>query len=144
MTTFLNVALASFDSLYTGRSLGKKLTISAIRGGNGIPGRPGSTFGNIAPKIGNLAILDTTPTSLKLSLEVNFTNPTKYSATVPYLDINLLVNNTILGHGTVHDVDVVPGNNSMIPVIATYDPTSASGEKGRAIGREMISQYLSG
>ncbi|KAF2100685.1 hypothetical protein NA57DRAFT_37428 [Rhizodiscina lignyota] len=118
--------------------------VKPMRGGNGNPGRGRNPFGALAPQIGNLSILQTTPTSLTIRAEVNFTNPTNYSATVPYIDINLLVNDTVLGHGTVRDVTIVPGNNSKVPVIATYDPTSASGEKGRAIGREMISQYLSG
>jgi hypothetical protein len=120
------------------------VSVSAMRGSNGVPGRPGGPFGGLAPKIGNLNIRQTTPTSLTVSAEVNFTNPTNYSATVPYVDINLLVNDTVLGHGTVRNVTILPGNNTGLPVVATYDPTAASGEKGRAIGRELISQYLSG
>ena len=115
-----------------------------MRCSNGIPGRPGGALGSFAPNIGNLKVLDTTPTSLTISAEVNFTNPTNYSATVPYVDINLLVNNTVLGHGTVRNVTINPGNNTKIPIVATYDPTSASGDKGRAIGRELLSQYISG
>jgi len=107
-------------------------------------GKKGVQFGSISPKIGNLKILDTGATSLTLQAEVNFTNPTNYSATVPYFNLNILVNDTVIGSATATDVLVVPGNNTNITVKAVYDPFGNSGEKGKALGRELISQYISG
>lgn len=104
-------------------------------------GGPGNAF---APKIGNLQILDTGKTSLTLSALVNFTNPTEYSATVPYIDINILTNGTLLGHATARSVAVGPGENSNIPVTAIWDPFAMGGEEARAVGVELLSQYISG
>jgi hypothetical protein len=75
---------------------------------------------------------------------VNLTNPTNYSATVPYVDINILNNNTLLGHATVKDLYIGPGNNTNIPVTAFWDPATLSGKQGAAVGREFLSQYISG
>ncbi|KAF2491039.1 hypothetical protein BU16DRAFT_530611 [Lophium mytilinum] len=107
-------------------------------------GKDGGSIGSLSPKIGNLKILDTGATSLTLQAEVNFTNPTNYSATVPYFNINILVNDTILGSATATNVFVVPGNNTNVTITAVYDPFGNSGEKGKAVGRELLSQYISG
>jgi len=80
---------------------------------------------------------------LTLQAKVNLTNPTQYSATIPYVDINILTNNTILGHATVRNVEIVPGNNTNVTVQAIWDPSS-HGPNGAAIGRELLSQYISG
>ncbi|KAF2178081.1 hypothetical protein K469DRAFT_600569 [Zopfia rhizophila CBS 207.26] len=116
--------------------------VIAIGSGNG--GKGGKGFGTLSPKIGNLTILDTSRTSITLGALVSFTNPTKYSATVPYFSINLLVNDTILGQATAEDIVVNPGNNTNIRVTAVYDPFTNSGEKGKEIGKELLSQYISG
>jgi len=97
----------------------------------------------IRPKIGNLTILDTNPGGLVLQAQVNFTNPTEYTATVPYVDIKILTNDTLLGHVTARNVSVVPGNNTNILVQAVWEP-SAAGDKGKLVGRELLSQYISG
>ncbi|KAF2809599.1 uncharacterized protein BDZ99DRAFT_388718 [Mytilinidion resinicola] len=107
-------------------------------------GKDGDSIGSLSPKIGNLKILDTGATSLTLQAEVNFTNPTNYSATVPYFNINILVNDTILGSATATNVLVVPGNNTNVTITAVYDPFGNSGEKGKTVGRELLSQYISG
>lgn len=100
--------------------------------------------GSFTPKIGNLQILDTSKTSLTLTALVNFTNPTEYSATVPFVDINILTNGTLLGHATAKDVSVVPGTNTNILVTAVWDPRALGGEEGHRIGVEFLSQYISG
>lgn len=100
--------------------------------------------GSFAPKIGNLQILDTGKTSLTLTALVNFTNPTEYSATVPFVDINILTNDTLLGHATAKDIRVVPGNNTNILVTAVWDPRTLGGEEGHQVGVEFLSQYISG
>ncbi|KAI5195796.1 hypothetical protein E4T39_08092 [Aureobasidium subglaciale] len=101
-------------------------------------------MGSFTPKIGNLQILDTGKTSLTLTASVNFTNPTEYSATVPYVDIQILTNGTLLGHATAKDVTVVPGVNTNILVTAVWDPKTMSGEEGHRVGVEFLSQYISG
>lgn len=95
-------------------------------------------------KMGNLSIVDTSKTAITLQAYVNFTNPTNYSATVPYFNINILVNDTVLGQATARGVNVRPGNNTNIMVTAVWDPFTNSGEEGKAVGKEMLSQYVSG
>jgi hypothetical protein len=75
---------------------------------------------------------------------VNITNPTEYSATVPFVDINILTNGTLLGHATARDVTVVPGVNTNILVTAVWDPRTMGGEEGHRVGVEFLSQYISG
>ncbi|KAF1809935.1 hypothetical protein P152DRAFT_440977 [Eremomyces bilateralis CBS 781.70] len=104
----------------------------------------GSGWGSLAPQVGNVTIVETTPDSIQFLALANFTNPTNYSATVPYFDIKVVVNGTVLGHATTESIEINPGNNTNIVVRATYDPITESGNTGAAIGRELISQYLSG
>ncbi|KAI9828569.1 MAG: hypothetical protein M1819_006561 [Sarea resinae] len=98
---------------------------------------------SLVPKIGSLEILKTTRTSILLQVKMNFTNPTEYSAKVPFVDINILNNDTVLGHATVKDIFVRPGQNNDILAEAVWDPVTASGQRGQIIGRELLSQYIS-
>ena len=88
--------------------------------------------------------MDTTKSTLLIKAKVNMTNPTNYSATVPYVNINILSNGTVLGHAIATNVAVVPGPNINIPVKALWDPLGPSGSQGVEIGRELLSQYISG
>ncbi|KAL8643359.1 MAG: hypothetical protein Q9228_000081 [Teloschistes exilis] len=112
-----------------------KVFVKPISGGN---------VTSFSPQVGGLEILDTTKTSLTIAAKVNLTNPTEYAATVPYIDINISVNDTILGHATAQDVSVVPGPNHNLAVVANWDPHGQSGKKGAHIGSELLSQYISG
>jgi len=101
-------------------------------------------MGSFLPKVGSLQILDTGKSSLTIHALVNFTNPTEYSAVVPYIDIHILTNGTLLAHATARGLSVGPGVNTNLPVTAVWDPLSMSGEDGRAVGIEFLSQYISG
>ncbi|KAL8784674.1 MAG: hypothetical protein Q9213_003844 [Squamulea squamosa] len=111
-----------------------KVFVKPISGGN-------TTF---SPKVGSLDILESSKTALTIKAKVNVTNPTEYSATVPFIDINISVNDTILGHATARDVSVVPGFNQDLVIIAVWDPSHHNGKKGAHIGSELLSQYISG
>lgn len=87
--------------------------------------------GGFASKVGDLEILDTTPEKLIFAAMVNLTNPTEYSAQVPYVNISVSSNGTDLGFATAEGIFVVPGTNSV-------RVTSSLG------GRDFISRYLSG
>lgn len=41
-------------------------------------------------------------------------------------------------------MQVHPGNNTNLLVTAVWDPYTHSGLKGKEIGRQMLSQYISG
>lgn len=81
---------------------------------------------------------------MTLQVHVNMTNPTNYSATVPYFSINILVNGTVLGQALINNMEVKPGNNTNLIATALWDPSTNSGAKGKAVGAEMLSQYISG
>ncbi|KAL9125581.1 MAG: hypothetical protein Q9217_005231 [Psora testacea] len=103
--------------------------------------RGGKDVKAFAPEVGDLRILETAMSSVKLEARINITNPTEYSATVPYVNIKLLSNGTELGHVTAKNVAVGTGVNRNILVNALWDPP---GEVGAAQGREFLSQYISG
>ncbi|KAI9714412.1 MAG: hypothetical protein M1820_000373 [Bogoriella megaspora] len=101
-------------------------------------------IGTLGLEVGSLAILDTTETTLTLTALVNFTNPTNYSANVPYVDIHILSNGTQLGHALAKNVSVNPGRNINVVIQAIWDPLGSSGSRGKVRGRELLSQYISG
>lgn len=104
----------------------------------------GADFSKLAPRIGNIQIGDSDENSVKIVASVNFTNPTPYSATIPFADLHVLANHTVLGSITARNMSVRPGNNTNILVGATWAPAMTGGQKGKAVGRELLSQYLSG
>ena len=53
----------------------------------------------------------------------------------------MLNNGSVLGHATAEDVSVTPGPNHDISVKALWEPDD---EKDQAVGRELLSQYVSG
>ncbi|KAI0804964.1 hypothetical protein GGR55DRAFT_309027 [Xylaria sp. FL0064] len=103
---------------------------------------PNGAIGAISPKIGSLRVVDSSPDSLTLQALVNVTNPTPYTAYVPFANIHLVANNTVLGDGTVRNLDIRAGNNTNLLVTASWNPAK-QGPHGRKIGRDLISQYLS-
>jgi len=104
----------------------------------------GRGVADLKPKVGDLKVLSTSKTSINLQARVNFTNPTDYSADVPFFNLHILNNGSIIGDATARNVAVIPGNNTNIVVEATWDPTGFGGEKAAEIGRELLSQYISG
>ena len=95
-------------------------------------------------KVGDMAIVDSSPTSITLQMKSNFTNPTNYTATIPYFNINVLVNGTLIGSATVENSTVHPGNNSGTVVTVLWDPYNFGGAKGKHVGAEWLSQFISG
>lgn len=93
--------------------------------------------------MGGIRILDTTPDSIYLQALVNITNPTPYSAHIPYISVHVLCNDSLIGEVTAEDLDVSRGNNTNLVVTMKWDP-SLGGTQGKEIGRNMMSQYISG
>lgn len=96
-----------------------------------------------APKVGSVEITDTTPTSVSLRALVNITNPTPYSAYIPFISIHVQNNGTTLGEARAEHLNLTTGNNTNLVVSATWNP-SMGGSKGIQRGRNLISEYLSG
>lgn len=87
--------------------------------------------------------MDTSPTSVTIEAVVNVTNPTLYTAHIPFVNIHVLANSSLLGEATVENLHITKGVNSDILVTAKWDP-SMGDKQARQVGRELISQYLSG
>ncbi len=105
-----------------------EIFIKPIRGG-------GDGFDMPQPEVKGLEIVDSTETSLTLQARVNATNPTEYSATIPFCNVSIFVNETRVGYAWVTDQTIVPGPNNLT--------ARASWETGK-IGAEWLSQYISG
>ena len=100
-------------------------------------------LGSAAPQVGAVEITDTSPTSISLRASVNITNPTPYSAHIPFISIYIENNGTTLGEARAENIHVKPGNNTNLAVSATWNP-SMGGERGIQRGRDLLSEYLSG
>ncbi|KAJ5896121.1 uncharacterized protein N7473_005520 [Penicillium subrubescens] len=119
---------------------------------HGIPGEgnvpvnipAGNSIGQINPTIASMELGDTTETSLDVSVRMNFTNPTNYSATIPFFDVEMLFNDTAIAHVFARNLSVVPGNNTNVSIQMTWDPFSNGGEAGVEAGRKFVSSYISG
>ncbi|KUJ12106.1 uncharacterized protein LY89DRAFT_786246 [Mollisia scopiformis] len=124
-----------------------KLVIKDLPAEGNVPVKPISTgkdFSSLKPSVGDLKVLSTSRTSLHLQAHVNFTNPTEYTAKIPYINIHILNNGSVIGDATARNITVGRGNNTNLLVQATWDPTTFGGENATKIGRELLSQYISG
>ncbi|KAI5864242.1 hypothetical protein GGS23DRAFT_563488 [Durotheca rogersii] len=121
------------------------LTIKEVPAEGKIPVKPlaRGALDDIDPRVGSLRVLDTTSDSITLRALVNITNPTPYTAHIPYADIHVLKNGSILGSASIESLDLAKGPNFNVPVTARWNP-SMGGSRGRQVGRDIISQYLSG
>ncbi|KAK3985795.1 hypothetical protein QBC44DRAFT_345051 [Cladorrhinum sp. PSN332] len=99
--------------------------------------------GSAEPKVGNIEILDTTSDSISLSALVNITNPTPYSATIPFISIHIENNGSTLGEAHVRNLDIKQGENTNLLVSAKWQPTMG-GKKAIKRGRDVLSEYVSG
>ncbi|KAG9239579.1 hypothetical protein BJ875DRAFT_538571 [Amylocarpus encephaloides] len=124
-----------------------ELVVKKMPANGVVPVKPISTgggFSKLEPQVGDLRILSTSQTSMQFEAHVNYTNPTEYTAFVPFVNIHVLNNGSVLGDATAQNVTVVKGNNTGIIVRASWDPTKLGGPKAQEIGRELLSQYISG
>lgn len=80
---------------------------------------------------------------MKLRGLVNITNPTPYTASVPFVNIHVLCNDSIIGEATAQNLTISTGKNNNIHVIAVWKPLMG-GENGIRCGRGLISEYISG
>lgn len=88
-------------------------------------------------------MVDSSLDSITLQALVNVTNPTPYTANIPFVNVHIAANGSILGDGTIKNVDIQTGINTNLLITATWNP-SERGPKSRNIGKDLVSQYLSG
>ncbi|KAK6336039.1 hypothetical protein TWF730_003411 [Orbilia blumenaviensis] len=86
--------------------------------------------------------MSSTKTSVRMSAEVTFFNPTNYTAIIPYLNILFIKNGTVLGNGTLVNAAVGRGENH-VAVEAFWAPADG-GEDARVIGKTLLDEYVSG
>ncbi|EEP81928.1 predicted protein [Uncinocarpus reesii 1704] len=112
------------------------ITVKAPLGGGG--------FSDFHPKIESIRISQTTKSSISLETLVNFTNPTSYSANVPYVDMEVIYNGSRVAHVLGRRLSVSPGLNSLVEIVGLWNPFHGGGSEGVIAGRELISSYISG
>ncbi|KAI1364271.1 hypothetical protein F5Y08DRAFT_339905 [Xylaria arbuscula] len=104
---------------------------------------PKGAIGDVQPKVGSIRVVDSTADSLTVQALVNMTNPSMYTAYVPFVNVHLVTNGSLLGDGTIQNVHIRSGLNTNLLVTATWSPAK-DGSHSRRVGRDLISQYLSG
>lgn len=102
-----------------------------------------SLIGDLRPKIGDVKILSTTPTAIHIEAVVNVTNPTPYSASIPYFTAHIMKNGSVIGDATIRDARIPTGDIENLVISAIWEP-AISGEVGRKIGVDLVSGFVSG
>lgn len=96
------------------------------------------------PRVSDLAINDTTKTALSLIGKVNFTNPTPYSAYIPFASFHLASHGHRLAVAEVQEFHLVRGNVTDAAANVLWDPIELGGMQAQREGQRLISEYLSG
>ncbi|VTO93188.1 unnamed protein product [Fusarium graminearum] len=122
------------------------LTVKKVPAEGKIPvnGFPGNALGKLKPEVGEIEILETTESSIQMRALVNITNPTPYAASIPYLSVHILHDGKLLGEAVSRNVAFNLGKNTNLPVHALWDPLRLGGEDAHEIGRNLLSDYVSG
>ncbi|GAO14233.1 hypothetical protein UVI_02001340 [Ustilaginoidea virens] len=105
---------------------------------------PGDTLAALNPQVGEVRVLSTSKTGVHIEASVNMTNPTPYTAWIPYMSIHMTKNQHLLGEAVAKEMRLGRGDNSNLVVQATWDPESLGGPPARAAARRLLSSYLSG
>ncbi|PGH07870.1 hypothetical protein GX51_01580 [Blastomyces parvus] len=101
-------------------------------------------FSDLKVAVDTLEIVQTTESSILLGAQLNVTNPTEYSANVPYLNFRVAHNGTNVGDVTARNLSISPGLNSGLQISALWDPLRFGGKDGIPTGQDLISRYVSG
>ncbi|TQV91477.1 pre-rRNA processing protein [Cordyceps javanica] len=109
-----------------------------------VNGLPGDLISNVLPRVGDIWVRNTTSTAVRVECVVNFTNPTPYSASIPYINLHVISEGNILADVTMQDLLVGQGNVTDVTVSASWDPKGFGGDASREAGRRLISKFLSG
>ncbi|KAI5854431.1 hypothetical protein BZA05DRAFT_443929 [Tricharina praecox] len=95
------------------------------------------------PTLNDIVIESTTEDSMNLKISVSAENPMPWEAFIPYSNIVMSHDGFIIGNGTIKNMHVVPGKNSIV-VSASWDPKRYGGERGVKAGEELLGNYISG
>ncbi|KAL2867919.1 uncharacterized protein BJX67DRAFT_70480 [Aspergillus lucknowensis] len=100
--------------------------------------------GSLNPRVESLALGATSESSITVKTTVNFTNPTQYTTSLPFVDFMVIYNETRVAHLTTRDLTIVPGTNAGVPVDLRWSPLDLGGPSAVLAGQDLISQYVSG
>ncbi|KAH2801439.1 hypothetical protein KXW19_001114 [Aspergillus fumigatus] len=101
------------------------------------------TFDELMPRLESIEVGHTTDSSMLVKTRMNVTNPTKYSASVPFADFLMLYNGTKVAHITALDIAVASKSDATVRVDIMWEP-SKGGPDGVEAGREFLSKCVSG
>ncbi|KAI1978726.1 hypothetical protein LOZ51_005574 [Ophidiomyces ophidiicola] len=104
----------------------------------------GEGLGDVKPKIDSIRITQTTASSISLEATLNYTNPTNYSANIPYIDMRLAYNGSNVANIVGRNLSVSPGKNPLVTIEGLWNPSNSKGPHGIIAGRDLISRYVSG
>lgn len=107
-------------------------------------GLPKSPFSTVQPRVGEIYIRNTTITTVLVESKVNFTNPTLYTADIPYVSVHLVSNGHVLATATVEGLQMHRGNITNANARVLWDPVGLGGPRAQAEANLLISNYLSG
>lgn len=105
---------------------------------------PNNSRESIDPRIVSLRVDEATENLLGVSTVVNFTNPTQYSANIPFMDVLMLYNSTPVAHAVVRNFSLVQGHNYNTAIEISWNPFDIGGPGGPEAGRSLASSYISG
>jgi hypothetical protein len=105
---------------------------------------PGTSINHLNPRVVSLELKDTTETSLLVSTQMNFTNPTDYSAKIPFVDVLMFYNETALAHIVARNISIIPGHNANVSIEFLWSPLDIGGADGKQAGRSLMASVASG
>ncbi|KAF7114325.1 hypothetical protein CNMCM5793_008277 [Aspergillus hiratsukae] len=101
------------------------------------------SFDKLMPRLESVEVGSTTYSSMLVKTRVNVTNPTQYSASVPYADFMMMYNGTKVAHITALDIALAWKADATVHVDVMWEPSEA-GQDGVEAGREFLSKCVSG
>jgi len=90
-----------------------------------------------------MRVLNTSETGLHMQVNVNISNPTPYTAFIPYVNAHVFKDGFKIGEAVARDVDLKLGNNTGMIARATWDPLTFGGPEAREAGQRLLSDYVS-
>ncbi|EFQ98725.1 hypothetical protein MGYG_01743 [Nannizzia gypsea CBS 118893] len=128
-------------------ALGEFIVRDIPSGGNIIVRPPygsGATFNDINLHMQSIKVVETTKDSVLSRVTVDFTNPTNYTAHMPYFDIKLVHNSSDVAHIIGHNLHIHPGQNTGVKIDALWSPLESGSKEGATAGRDLVSKCVSG
>ncbi|ODQ52900.1 hypothetical protein SAICODRAFT_71330 [Saitoella complicata NRRL Y-17804] len=106
----------------------------------GMNGLPMSEF---EPKFEGMKLMGTTHSSITFGADARMNNTTPYGGVIPYMNVHLIYNGSVIGDATVRDLKVRAGEPFVAHGQAVFDPGHYGGKTAKEAGAKFISAYVS-